>query len=115
MYRAIFLTLLLFSARCSSSDAPECPDKTCDDYTTQAEAQAAFDNDPSCLGELDDDSDGTACEHLLNGNPPTTNPGTNPGTSNCPTTSSCGCSGKNKDACGGPCCKWTTGQGCGCK
>jgi hypothetical protein len=114
MYRFIFLTLLLF-VRCSSSDTPICPDKTCDDYATQAEAQAAFDDDPSCLGELDNDSDGIACEHLLSGNPPTTNPGTNPGTSNCPTTSSCGCSGKNKSACGGPCCKWTTGQGCGCK
>jgi hypothetical protein len=68
MHRFIFLTLLFFM-RCSSSDTPVCPDKTCDDYATQAEAQDAFDNDPSCLGELDNDSDGIACEHLATGNP----------------------------------------------
>jgi hypothetical protein len=106
MHRLIFLALLLFAHCSSSSDSTPCPSKTCDDYTTQAEAQAAFTSDPECLGELDDDSDGQACEHLSGGS----NPGTN-----CPTTSSCGCSGKNKDACGGPCCKWTTGQGCGCR
>ncbi|MBT1711959.1 hypothetical protein KK062_27195 [Fulvivirgaceae bacterium PWU5] len=105
MYRAIFLFLLLFT-HCSTADTPLCPDKTCDDYATQAEAQAAFDADPSCLGELDNDNDGKACEHLTDG----TTPGTN-----CPSTSSCGCSGKKKDNCGGPCCEWTTGSGCGCK
>jgi hypothetical protein len=113
MYRSIFLTLLVF-IHCSTTDTPLCPDKTCDDYATQAEAQAAFDADPSCLGELDNDSDGIACEHLPAAGNPNTNPGTTPGT-NCPTTSSCGCSGKKKDSCGGPCCTWTTGSGCGCK
>jgi hypothetical protein len=35
----------------------------------------------------------------------------------CPTTSRCGCSDKTKAECEASpdCCKWTTGQGCGCK
>ena len=35
----------------------------------------------------------------------------------CPSTSACGCSGYNKAECeaNSDCCKWTTGQGCGCK
>jgi hypothetical protein len=37
------------------------------------------------------------------------------GPSDCPTTAACGCSEDNKDECGGPCCKWTVGEGCGCK
>ncbi len=36
--------------------------------------------------------------------------------SGCPTTSSCGCSNKTKSECeSSSCCKWTTGQGCGCR
>ncbi len=36
---------------------------------------------------------------------------------NCPTTSACGCSSYTKSECEShtDCCKWTTGQGCGCK
>jgi hypothetical protein len=36
---------------------------------------------------------------------------------NCPTTSACGCSAFNKSDCEShtDCCKWTVGQGCGCK
>jgi hypothetical protein len=38
------------------------------------------------------------------------------GSSGCPTTSSCGCSNKTKAQCEvSPCCKWTVGQGCGCR
>lgn len=33
----------------------------------------------------------------------------------CPTTSSCGCSNKNKADCNSPCCSWVVGKGCGCK
>lgn len=41
----------------------------------------------------------------------------NTSTANCPTTSACGCSAKNKAECEAStdCCKWTVGQGCGCK
>jgi len=38
------------------------------------------------------------------------------GNGGCPTTSACGCSGYNKSDCEThSCCKWTVGQGCGCK
>jgi hypothetical protein len=38
------------------------------------------------------------------------------GSSGCPTTAACGCSGKTKSECeASPCCKWTVGQGCGCR
>lgn len=81
-----------------------CPDATCAEYASQAEAQAAFDADPSCMKTLDGDNDGIACEDL-----------SNPDTGNCPTTSNCGCSNKKKAACGGDCCKWIVGTGCRCK
>jgi hypothetical protein len=35
-------------------------------------------------------------------------------TAECPDTAACGCSNKNKDDCGGSCCRWTVGEGCGC-
>ena len=95
---------------CGSSDDRVCPDASCGDYNTQSQAQAAFDADKDCLGELDHDSDGIACEHLTSqgGSP-------SPGGSSCPTTNNCGCSNKNKDQCGGDCCKWVVGTGCQCK
>lgn len=38
------------------------------------------------------------------------------GGSGCPTTAACGCSNKTKSECeASPCCKWTVGQGCGCR
>jgi len=37
---------------------------TCDDFTLQPEAQAAFDADPTRLSGMDGDRDGLACEHL---------------------------------------------------
>ena len=39
------------------------------------------------------------------------------GSSSCPTTAACGCSAYNKVDCNAHtlCCKWTVGQGCGCK
>jgi hypothetical protein len=95
--------MLMLFTRCGSEDVTGCPDKTCSDYVTQREAQAAFDNDPDCLGELDNDNDGIACEHLSGG-----------GTHGCSTTSNCGCSGKKKSECSGPCCRWIVGTGCRC-
>ena len=101
------IILLLISSlwACSSDDGSLCPDASCADYTTQQQAQSAFDDDPECLGELDNDNDGIACEHLpVSGVP-----------SGCPTTANCGCSNKNKDQCASACCKWVTGTGCRCK
>jgi len=89
----------------SLSDVAKCPTGNCNDYQTQAQAQAAFDADKTCLKNLDVDGDGTACEELFNGG----------GGSNCPTTSNCGCSNKKKDQCSSSCCKWVTGRGCVCK
>jgi hypothetical protein len=38
---------------------------TCENYATQEEAQAAFDQDPAGLAALDADQDGEACEELF--------------------------------------------------
>lgn len=35
--------------------------------------------------------------------------------SGCSPTAACGCSGKTKAQCGGACCNWVVGQGCGCR
>lgn len=80
-----------------------CRDTNCANYTSQASAQAAFDADRACRADLDQDKDGIACEE----------PGNSVKT--CSSTSSCGCSGKNKDPCtADSCCRWTVGVGCGC-
>jgi hypothetical protein len=97
--------LLLIVLACSSSSYNGCPDTSCDDYITQPEAQAAFDADRECLGELDNDNDGIACEHL---------PAVGGGTG-CPTIGNCGCSNKNKDQCASACCQWIVGTGCKCR
>lgn len=99
------IACMLLCISCSTSDT--CPDATCDNYVTHSAAQAVYDADPECFGELDHDSDGLACEHLISGGG-----GVGGG---CPTTSNCGCSGFNKDRCGGSCCKWIVGTGCRCK
>jgi hypothetical protein len=39
--------------------------RTCQDFATQEEAQAAFDADPETLAGLDEDDDGIACEELI--------------------------------------------------
>jgi len=106
MKKVIFVIILLGSLVCDTSDdavEADCKDTNCADYTSEAAAQAAFDADPECRGDLDADDDGDACEEL--GNSVTT----------CETTSACGCSGHNKDPCkADPCCSWTVGSGCGC-
>jgi hypothetical protein len=92
---------------CGGGDDPKvCPDARCANYTTQEQAQAAYDADPQCMDELDNDNDKIACEELASGGGP------GPG---CPTTANCGCSGKNKDNCVSSCCKWVVGDGCKCK
>ena len=67
---AVFISLFLFS--CSSEDTAvtpttpitTCIERTCGDFSTQPEAQAAFDADPTCYDDLDRDGDGIACESL---------------------------------------------------
>jgi hypothetical protein len=44
-------------------------DQDCSDFTTQAEAQAVYDQDPSDPNNLDADNDGKACESLPGGVP----------------------------------------------
>jgi len=112
MRRFIFFIILFSILSCtgkddinpgSSSNTP-CIDTNCADYTSRAAAQAAFDADPECRGDLDRDNDGIACEE--SGNSVTI----------CPTTANCGCSGLNKAPCQNSiCCKWIVGEGCKCK
>ncbi|WP_254161230.1 hypothetical protein [Chryseosolibacter histidini] len=102
----LFLIATAFQECGKDSDAGACPDAKCANYSTQAAAQAAYNADPECMDALDNDNDKIACEELSAGGS---------GGTNCPTTSNCGCSGKNKDQCGGACCKWVVGTGCRCK
>ena len=115
----IVLVFLLMVWGCKSPDQNPCPTRTCSEYTTQAEAQKAFDADQLCLAALDNDNDGIACEQLPTGTGSGTGTGgtgTGSGSgSGCPATAACGCSNKTKAQCVGPCCKWTVGSGCGCK
>lgn len=120
--RLLYFFLSLTVIACSSSAPEGCPKKNCKDFLSQQAAQVAFEGDKKCFRNLDHDDDDEACEDEFatggNANPGTGGGGggtVTPTPSNCPTTSSCGCSGKNKSACGGACCKWTVGSGCGCK
>ncbi|MFP2961253.1 excalibur calcium-binding domain-containing protein [Myxococcus sp. 1LA] len=94
----------LMLGACGEVFAGSCVDTNCADYTSQSAAQAAYEADPECRADLDADKDGVACEEEGNG------------VRWCPSTSACGCSNKNKSACGGdPCCRWVVGSGCGCR
>jgi len=123
MKKLLILLLAAVLSTCGDStnndiDIP-CKDTDCKDYFSQSSAQAAFNADRNCRNDLDQDKDGTACEEPGN---EVSSSGSGSGSSGsgssggCPTTSACGCSGKNKTPCqNDPCCKWTTGKGCGCK
>jgi hypothetical protein len=52
-------------------------DLNCSDFTTQAEAQAALNQDPSDPNGLDTDNDGVACEDLPGGAPGSAENGAN--------------------------------------
>lgn len=52
------------SGEASSSSNSNCPTKTCGDFTTRAQAQAAYNSNKSCYKNLDADGDGIACENL---------------------------------------------------
>ncbi len=117
-FRYCFL-LLLFALACGKSDQDCFYDKDCSDYISQLDAQAAYDRDPECRSYLDADNDGCACEdwasYYQNGGSGNGGGGSGGGT-DCPNTSACGCSGHNMLPCQmDVCCKWTTGQGCGCR
>lgn len=109
--KPFYLILLFFSIAISCGDrqkAAECPDRRCTDFASQSDAQAAFDDDPDCSAEMDNDNDGIACEELANG-------GNGGGGAGCPTTANCGCSNKLKAECESACCKWVVGTGCVCR
>ncbi|KQB39402.1 excalibur calcium-binding domain-containing protein [Flavobacterium aquidurense] len=48
----------------SNSSNSNCPTKTCGDFATRSQAQAAFDSNKKCYKNLDADGDGIACENL---------------------------------------------------
>ncbi|TDP02274.1 excalibur calcium-binding domain-containing protein [Flavobacterium sp. 245] len=48
----------------NSSSSSNCPTKTCGDFATRAQAQAAYNSNKSCYKNLDSDGDGIACENL---------------------------------------------------
>lgn len=61
----ICIALIFFTSQCSEEgyDSP-CIDKKCSDFSTQAEAQAAYNSNPECYDDLDGDNDGVPCEGL---------------------------------------------------
>lgn len=48
----------------NSGSSSNCPTKTCGDFATRAQAQAAYNSNKSCYKNLDSDGDGIACENL---------------------------------------------------
>jgi hypothetical protein len=48
----------------NSGPNSNCPTKTCGDFSTRAQAQAAYNSNKSCYKNLDADGDGIACENL---------------------------------------------------
>lgn len=73
--------LLLAGSIFLAAPASAQDDLNCDDFDTQAEAQAEFDADPSDPNGLDRDDDGIACESLPGGSMegmPAPEPGADP-------------------------------------
>ncbi|WP_262410774.1 excalibur calcium-binding domain-containing protein [Flavobacterium johnsoniae] len=62
----LILAFIAFSSiiSCSESSESNCPTKTCGDFSSQAQAQAAYDSNKSCYKNLDGDGNGKACESL---------------------------------------------------
>lgn len=119
----LIFSLSIFTGSCDKDDLSgsisdaDCEDINCADYRSRAAAQQDFDWNPECRNDLDADNDGLACEenswtdyyNSLN------NSGGGGSSNGCPTTSNCGCSGKNKAPCeSDPCCQWIVGTGCRC-
>ena len=62
-HRLLVLPVLALGATCLlASPAHAAQDRDCPDFSSQAEAQAVLDQDPSDPEDLDRDEDGTACE-----------------------------------------------------
>lgn len=117
--RQIYLVLFvlgLVAACAEERPAASCITKLCAEFSSQTEAQTAYDRDKKCLSGLDRDNDGLACEDEFgaSGGTGTGTPGS--GASGCPTTSNCGCSNKTKTVCeASACCQWIVGTGCKCR
>lgn len=47
-----------------SNSESNCPTKTCGDFATRAQAQAAYNSNKKCYKNLDADGDGIVCESL---------------------------------------------------
>ncbi|TDW48739.1 excalibur calcium-binding domain-containing protein [Flavobacterium sp. 270] len=47
----------------NTSSNNNCPTKTCGDFATRAQAQAAYNSNKTCYKNLDADGDGIACEN----------------------------------------------------
>ena len=62
----LFIVSILLFVGCND-DGDGCGSKNCSDFDTQPEAQAAFDGNPGCYGNLDRDDDGIPCESLPKG------------------------------------------------
>jgi len=62
----MILIITLFSCTTDDIDDTGSGDCSCSDFSTQSQAQSAF-NSGSCGNELDRDNDGIACEDLPNG------------------------------------------------
>ncbi|MBY5162599.1 excalibur calcium-binding domain-containing protein [Salsipaludibacter albus] len=60
--RTFLMLLAAFLLAAVTGTAASAQDLDCDDFATQAEAQAAYDDDPSDPNGLDADDDGIACE-----------------------------------------------------
>lgn len=52
------------SSDANSSSVSNCPTKTCGDFSSQSQAQAAYNSNRSCYKNLDNDGDGIVCENL---------------------------------------------------
>lgn len=52
------------SSSTNTGSNSNCPTKTCADFATQAQAQAAYNSNKKCYKNLDRDGNGKACESL---------------------------------------------------
>lgn len=57
------ITCFIFTA-CEKEEPYVCPTKTCFDFETWEEAQAAYEADSTCYAGLDANKNGEACEIL---------------------------------------------------
>lgn len=105
MKKLLFLLSIVFVfGECSRAESSICVDTNCSNYTSKAAAQAAFDLDPKCRADLDQNKNGSACDE----------PGNTVKT--CASTSNCGCSSYTKSECEkNACCQWIVGTGCKCR